>query len=196
MNNKKRLIVVGVILFLAIGAFFVNERRKSAAEKLTIPPIDKYFTEHNYQSPPSFVADASLFFDNNAVSVSSGGSFDLNAKVNPGSNVEKGINAVQLDLNFDPTVLELSEVVTVEPFMQMGTSNIDNNKGTLSATFFIGGAQAKSISDVARLTFHAKSVNVGSAVSFSSTAQVAANDGNGSMVLGNDNGKAIIKITE
>jgi hypothetical protein len=195
MNNKKRLIVFGVILFLAIGAFFVNERRKSAAEKLTIPPIDKYFTEHNYQAPPSFVADASLFFNEDSISTSVGKDFNLIAKVNPGSNVEKGINAVQLDVNFDSAILEFSNVSAVEPFMQMGAPVVDNNKGTLSVAFFIGGSQIKSISDVANLTFKAKKVSADSVVSFASSAQVAANDGNGSMVLG-DSGKASVKVSE
>lgn len=193
--DRKKISILVIILFLLIGAFFFNKRGKDDGEKLTIPPIDKFYTNHNYQAPATFVVDASLFFDEDLISTSIGKDFNLIAKVNPGSNVEKGINAVQLDLNFDAKVLELSEVVAAEPFMQMGTSNIDNNKGTLSATFFIGGAQAKAVSDVARLKFHAKSANTPSVVSFSQTAQVAANDGNGSMVLGK-RGQASVKFSK
>jgi hypothetical protein len=197
IKKKEKYIIIAIVLALIIVLFYVYKGgKKQAIEKLTIPPItNDTFVNHDYQSPPSFVVDASLFFDKETIVVSNGGDFDLIANVNPGSNLEKGINAVQLDINFDPAVLELSKIESVAPFVQMGSPSIDNKNGTISATFFIGGSQVNKISSVATLSFHAKAANNDSLISITSTSQATVNDGSGSMVLGGK-GKAKVTISE
>ncbi|MEI7890706.1 MAG: cohesin domain-containing protein [bacterium] len=184
-----------MILFLLIGTFFFSKRRKDDGEKLTIPPIDKFYTDHNYQAPPSFVVDAALFFDNESIETFVGKDFNLVAKIDPGSNVEKGINAVQLDFDFDGSKLEFFGATAMEPFAQMGSSVVDNQRGIVSMTFFIGGSQLKNVSDVAKLSFRAKLASDETVIAFSQTAQAAANDGSGSMVLG-VRGKTTVKISK
>jgi hypothetical protein len=191
---KKTAIILGAILVLVliIGGILISENKRNKALNVEKIPNIKQEELHDYQSPPVVVADATLFFNQDSISVAVGKDFDLIAQVNPGSNADKGVNAVQLDMTFDPAILQLSGVKEIAPFAQMGTAKIDNEKGTLSMVLFIGASGATSTSDLATLSFQAKNPSESSAISFASTAEVAINDGNGSMVLGTKKGATVV----
>lgn len=196
--NKKTGILIGAILILIIamiGKIFVERKNKGPEKKVPAQSESQEMqTKEVAEEAPKVIEDATLFFDRDSVSTSVGNDFSLIAKVNPGSNAEKGINAAQLDITFDPTMLELTGVVISAPFAQMSTPAIDNEKGTLSTVCFIGGSQVSQIADMATLTFHAKSSG-SSPVSYASSANVTVRDDNGSMVAGTRT-PAIINISQ
>jgi len=179
--EKKTRIIFGVILILVIlliGKFWIVEKRKSQILKLgSTTPMDQ-----RESVSPAAIHDAALFFDQDSVAATVGQDFNLVARVNPGSNTEQGINAVQLDVTFDPTVMQLSKVTPVAPFMEMSAPIIDSKKGTVLVDFFIGASQVTAVSDVATLSFHAKGAAVGATVDFSPKSDAAVNDGKGTMV--------------
>jgi len=127
--------------------------------------------------------DATLLFNPASYSADTGEDFDLVAQVNPGSNTVQGVNAVQLDVTFDHTVLQLSSITAVSPFTILGSATINNTTGAASVALYIPGDEVTVTSDVATLDFHAEAAGT-SSVAFALTADAAVNDGNGTLVVG------------
>ncbi|KKP80223.1 MAG: hypothetical protein UR78_C0002G0009 [Candidatus Moranbacteria bacterium GW2011_GWF2_35_39] len=131
------------------------------------------------------IVDATLLFNPASTSVSAGSDFNLVARVDPGSNTVDGdgVNAVQLDITFDPDVLQLNSMVAAGTFTRLATPTIDNLLGTASAAFFIAGDDVITVSDVATLSFHAQASATDSPVAFATSANAAVSDGLGTQVV-------------
>ncbi len=145
----------------------------------------------NAQISRAATTDAALFFNPASTSVAVGADFNLAVRVNPGSNTVQGVNAVQLNITFNPAILQINTTVGVNhdgiipssPFVQISAATVDNVNGTLSVALFIGGSQITTTSDVAILAFHAQTASANSPVAFASSADVAVNDDNGTYVV-------------
>lgn len=138
--------------------------------------------------------DATLSLNPATVSTTVGGAnVSLTARVNPGSNTVEGVNAVQLDVVFNPEVVHLVSVSAVAPFLVAATLDIaaSNLTGTLSVPLFIGGSQVTSLADVATLVFSPQGTGNNSPISFAATADAAINDGSGTLVVSTRTGATV-----
>lgn len=176
--KKKGFLILAIIvvIFLMVVRNFTFQKESKHSDSLK--KNEKLTEEAGFK-------DASLFFDRESFSVSLNSDFEIIAKVDPGSNTTQGINAAQVDLKFDPAVLQFVKMEAVAPFSQIGAPIVDNNKGVISSAFFIGADQVTKISDIVRLTFHAKTVKKDSLISVESSSELAIMDGKGTLVLAN-----------
>jgi hypothetical protein len=141
--------------------------------------------------------DATLFFNPASQSVTLGGAnFNLVARVNPGSNTVQGINAVQLDITFDPAVMHIVSITASGTFTVLGNPDITaaNASGSLAVPFFMIASQITTTSDVATIIFHAQGAGTNSAVAFAGTANAAVDDGAGTPVVGTRTGATVTVI--
>lgn len=192
LKNKNKIIYILSVCILLVAGFLVggklmDDKKTSRLGKIPAIAGDVAKDEERAKS------DATLFFDKDAVSAQIDKDFDLIARVNPGTNTDQGINAAQLDIVFDPAIVQLTSVKASSPFVEMGAPVIDNEKGTLSVALFIGASQVVETSDLATLTFHAKALSDKSSIAFASSSQVAIMDGKGTMVAGSRN-KTLVNI--
>lgn len=142
-------------------------------------------TIFNKISSRAATSDAILFFNPSSRSVSAGSDFALVARIDPGSNTSVGINAVQLDVTFDPTKLQLSDIQKSDAFGTIfKVASINNNAGTASIVLITPSQpDITSTSDVATFNFHAQAAG-SSAVSFAASSDAAVNDDKGTLVVG------------
>jgi len=156
----------------------MEQGKKKRLRLLVFPLLIAAFVFLCYSNPAraTITADATLLFSSTATTIPAGTSFVLTARINPGSSTQ-GINAVELDVSFAPSVLQLTNVSVggSSPFNYAVTGTTDNANGTLtSAAFMIAGtAGLTSTSDVAYLTFTAVGAGT-SPVSFTSSANATS----------------------
>lgn len=140
--------------------------------------------------------DAILFFDKTAVSAKPGEpEISLVARVNPGSNTEQGINAVQLDIIFDPAIVHMKSIEKNSPFEILVAPDIAavNESGLLTVPLFIAGSQVTKVSDVATIVFIPQGVEAISGIEFAPTADASIKDGAGTPVVGTRDGVVVNK---
>ena len=130
-------------------------------------------------------SDAILLFNPSSSSVSAGSDFTLVARINPGSNTSVGVNAVQLDVTFDPVNLQLSDIQKSDAFGTVFRSaSINNSVGTASIVLITPSQpDITSTADIATFNFHAQAAG-SSSVSFATSSNAAVNDDKGTLVVG------------
>jgi len=141
-------------------------------------------------------SDAILFFNPSSRSVSAGSDFALVARVDPGSNTSIGINAVQLDVTFDPAQLQLDSIQKSDTFGTIFRSALINNSAGTASIVLITPSQPDitSTSDVATFNFHAQTAG-SSSVSFATSSDAAVNDDKGTLVVGTRTAAAVTVTT-
>ncbi len=124
--------------------------------------------------------DAVLSFDQATVSVETGDTVTLVARVNPGTNE---VGAVELDVTFNPSILQLDSITRSDAFnTTLGGPTIDNTgtedtDGTGSIDVGLLTSPATYItttSDVATFVFTALSTATNSPVVFAATSDASA----------------------
>jgi len=136
--------------------------------------------------------DATLSLTPSTRTVSTGTDVTLTARVNPGSNTAPGVNAVQIDLTYDSSILQLEagSIAPASPFtIAVGPTEPAGNK--VSVALMDGGSQVTTTHDVAQFTF--RTLTSGTAtVSLDSTSDAAVN---GTLVVSTRNG-ATVNVTD
>lgn len=124
---------------------------------------------------PAMAASANFLLTPATVTTDPGQSFDLNLNVN--SDIK--LDALELNLKYDPKLLELTSFTPTKTFNAEVRKVIDNSAGTLLWTTTDIAKPRKTITgniDLGKLTFKAKAAG-GTLISFSS-AQVGSIDTN------------------
>lgn len=130
-----------------------------------------------YQKESEAAAASTIFFDPATIIIGSGKTFDLNAKINPGSNK---VTAAQLNIAFDKSKFNINSftVNSANWGTVLQAPKWDNATGTASVTVGItpGDSNAYIISTttIATIRFSAVGTSGSSAINFSSETQVAA----------------------
>ncbi|MFA5962201.1 MAG: hypothetical protein WC848_05960 [Parcubacteria group bacterium] len=134
--------------------------------------------------------DAELLFTPATTTVAAGADFNLVASVDPNSNDgsegNPGINAVELHITFDETVLQINTngiTVNTTAFSSLeGYPTFDNVAGTATVVVYTSTPEIIP-TDVATISFHAVSAATSSPVVFTTASNAAVNDGNGTQVV-------------
>ncbi len=141
---------------------------------------------------PVKAGEASLYLSPDAGSFFMGGTFDVSILMNTGG---EDVNAVQADLKFDKTKLQVASPTTGTSFVKIWVSQptYSNIEGTLS---FMGGIPSPGITTssglVSTITFRA--ISPGKAlIEFLDSSKVLKNDPDGKDIL-NLTGKGIYNI--
>jgi len=135
---------------------------------------------------------ASLYFSPNAGTFFVGSTFDVSIFVNTGGN---DINAVRVDLKFDPKKLQIASPTTGRSFISVWIAQpaYSNIEGTAS---FKGGIPSPGINTsaglVSTITFRAIAPGE-TAIYFSDSSEVLLNDGKGTNVL-SSTGRGVYNI--
>jgi hypothetical protein len=120
-------------------------------------------------------SNATISFEPASLSVNSNQTFNLTAKINPNGN---GVTAVMLDVSFDATRLELSNVTQSTAFStKLAGPTIDNAAGTMSMDVGIPTTNATgvtSMSDVAVFSFKSKTLAGSANINFTANTKAAA----------------------
>ena len=125
---------------------------------------------------------ASLLINPNAGTYSVGSTFDVSIFVNTDS---ENINAVEVNLNFDPTKIQVANPTGGKSFIQVWVAqpSYSNTKGTMS---FIGGIPSPGIKTssglVSTVTFRAIAPGE-TTITFSDSSKVLRNDSEGTNIL-------------
>lgn len=142
--------------------------------------------------------DATLSFNPSSDSTTVGGSnVTYVARVNPGSNTVEGVNVVQMDITFVPSVVHLVSVTAASPFTILIAPDVtaSNVSGTLSVALFIPASQVTTTSDVATLVFSPQGAGNNSSIAYAGTANAYVNDGSGTAVVATRTG-ATVTVTD
>ena len=124
--------------------------------------------------------DAVLSFDESSVSVETGDTVTLVARVNPGTNE---VGAVELDVTFNPSVLQLDSITRSDAFnTTLGGPTIDNTgtgdtdgTGSIDVGLLTSPATyVTTTSDVATFVFTALADATDSPVAFAATSDASA----------------------
>ena len=115
-----------------------------------------------------------------------GGDVELTMKLDPKSNTEVGVNAVEIHVTFDHTKLQLNSITKSNSF---GTvfqdAIIDNNLGIASIVLITPSQpDIKAIADIGSFSFHAIATGVSSVI-ITNDSNAALNDGKGTMIVAN-----------
>lgn len=163
---------------------------------LTILLLASVIAIFNKISSRAATSDAILFFSPSSRSVSAGSDFALVARIDPGSNTSIGINAVQLDVTFDPARLQLDSIQKSDTFGTVFRSALINNSAGTASIVLITPSQPDitSTADVATFNFHAQSAG-SSSVSFATSSDAAVNDDKGTLVVGTRTAAAVTVTT-
>jgi hypothetical protein len=136
---------------------------------------------------------ASFYFSPNAGTFYVGSTFDVSIFVNTGGN---NINAVGVDLKFDPRKIQIANPTTGRSFISVWVAQptYSNSEGTAS---FQGGVPSPGVNTssglISTITFRAIAPGE-TAISFSSSSRVLLNDGKGTNIL-NSMGRGVYNIT-
>lgn len=119
--------------------------------------------------------DATLLFNQSSVSVTTGQTVTLIARVNPGTNE---VGAVELDVTFNQAVLRLDSITRSDAFnMTLGgpTMNNTNGTGAIDVGLLTNPATyVTATSDVATFVFTALATATNSPVAFAGTSNASA----------------------
>jgi len=132
--------------------------------------------------PQAKATGASLYLSPNSGTFHVGSTFNVSIFVNTGGN---DVNAVKVDLKFDPRKLQIASPTAGRSFISVWISqpSYSNTKGTAS---FQGGAPSPGINTssglVSTITFRAITPGETS-ISFLPSSQVLLNDGKGTNIL-------------
>jgi hypothetical protein len=131
--------------------------------------------------------DAELLFTPATDTVAVAEDFNLVASVDPNSNDgtsgNPGVNAVELHITFDGSVLDINSITVNSPtFTQLSAPVYDNDAGTATVVVFTTTPVVVP-TDVATINFHAVSGATNSPVVFTSESDAAVNDGLGTLVV-------------
>lgn len=141
-------------------------------------------------------APATLLFNNTAVNVAIGADFDLIAQVDPLTN-NPGINAVQMYITFDPSVLQINNITNITGagyFSPVdGYPVFDNVAGTASIVVYSSTAKLVK-TNVATLSFRAVSAVTDSPIAYTTESNAVINDGQGTKVI-NTRTPSLVTIT-
>jgi len=127
-------------------------------------------------------AGASLYLSPASGSFFVGSTFDISVFINTG---QEDVNAVEVNLQFDPTKLQIASPTAGKSFIEVWVSQptFSNIKGTMS---FIGGVPSPGINTssglVSTITFRAISPGETSVI-FLNTSKVLRNDAQGTNIL-------------
>ena len=131
---------------------------------------------------PAFAGEASLYFSPASGTFYLGSTFDISIFLNTGGN---DVNAVKVDLKFDPRKLQIASPTAGKSFISVWISQptYSNINGT---AFFQGGIPSPGINTsaglVSTITFRAVAPGETS-VSFLDSSQVLLDDGRGTDIL-------------
>ncbi len=163
MNNGKTMIKnIKKIGAISITAIFM------AVSCLPVAPTAKAAT------------DAVLSFDETSVSVETGDTVTLVARVNPGTNE---VGGVELDVTFNPSVLQLDSITRSDTFnITLGGPTIDNTgtgdtdgTGSIDVGLLTNPATyVTTTSDIATFVFTALADATDSPVAFAATSDASA----------------------
>jgi len=129
------------------------------------------------------VVDAELLFTPATATVAAGSDQSLVASVDPGSNTVDGVNAVELHITFDYTVLQVNSItVNSTAFTQLSAPTYDNGVGTATVVVFTT-TPVVAATNVATISFHAVSAATSSPVVFTTASNAAVDDGSGTPVV-------------
>src|SRR4030042_1934284 len=133
-------------------------------------------------APSVFAGNASIYLSPAEGSFFVGSTFDISIFVNTGG---ENINAVEVNLKFDPTKVQIANPTAGKSFIEVWVSQptFSNTKGTMS---FIGGGPSPGINTssglVSTVTFRAISPGQVS-VAFLNSSKVLKNDAQGTNIL-------------
>jgi hypothetical protein len=120
-------------------------------------------------------SNATISFQPASQNINSSQTFSLTAKINPNGN---GVTAVMLNVSFDATRLELSNVTQNTAFsVKLAGPIIDNTAGAVSMDVGIPTTNTTgvtSLSDVAVFNFKAKTLSGSASVNFTANTKAAA----------------------
>jgi hypothetical protein len=176
MQNKKINTLLKIFFLFCLGIFSPNLSRAA-------------------------VIDATLLFNPaTASSTLTGSNISLVAQVDPGSNTTEGINAVDANITFSPSVIHLVSFTPISPFIALNPPNdtaiaTANITGTLSVALLIAGDDITSLTDIATLEFTPQGLGTNSLVAFAPSANAAVNNGQGTPVVATRE-NSLITITE
>ena len=138
--------------------------------------------------------NASLFFDQSTITKTLGQDFNITARINPGTN---NVGAVELDITFDPTVLQLNNITKSDSFnITLSSPTINNitGRGSIDLGLLTNPpSYINTVSNIATFNFTTLKVATNSPISFAESSNASANGEY--VVLNRENTNIIITLT-
>jgi hypothetical protein len=163
-------------------------RRLNARTSLTSAVFSEIPTE------TCTATNASLFFDQPTITKTLGQNFNITARINPGTN---NVGAVELDITFDPTVLQLNNITKSDSFnITLSSPTINNitGRGSIDLGLLTNPpSYINTVSNIATFNFTTLKVATNSPISFVESSDASANGEH--VVLNRESADVIITLT-